>query len=300
MQTTSILNSRARAKARVIVGKIPLYLSSIRIWEALFATPFAFIAMILAADGWPGWHPFIWLTVALMGVRTLGMSANRLIHAKEDALNPRTANRHLPQGTLKSGEVLGMILVSGAIFVFAAYQLNPLALILTPVAVGYVILYSYAKYFTWACNLMLGWALAMAPAGAWIAVSGTLPPEAVLLSFVVATWAGGFDIIYGCTDYEFDKEQGINSVSGKFGVARALWIARGMHLISVSALLALGLWLDLGYFFYLGWAIAVGLLIYENSLVKPNDLSKVGVAFFRMNSYVSLQLLFFIVLAVVL
>ena len=118
MQTTSILPPRAR----VIAGKIPLYLSSIRIWEALFATPYAYIGMVLAADGWPGWHIFIWLTVALMGVRTLGMSANRLIHAKEDALNPRTANRHLPQGTLKSGEVLGMILVSGAIFVFAAYQ----------------------------------------------------------------------------------------------------------------------------------------------------------------------------------
>ena len=296
MQTTSILPN----KARVIAGKIPLYLSSIRIWEALFATPFAYIGMVLAAGGWPGWHPFIWLTVALMGVRTLGMSANRLIHAKEDALNPRTSNRHLPQGILKSGEVLGMILVSGAIFVFAAYQLNSLVLILTPVAAGYVILYSYAKYFTWACNLMLGWALAMAPAGAWIAVTGTLPPQAVLLSFVVATWAGGFDTIYGCTDYEFDKEQGIHSVSSKFGVATALWIAQCLHLLSVSALLALGLWLELGYFFYLGWAIAVGLLIYENSLVKPDDLSKVGVAFFRMNSYVSVQLLFFIVLAVVL
>ena len=296
MQTTSILPPRVR----VIAGKIPLYLSSIRIWEALFATPFAYIGMILAADGWPGWHIFIWLTVALMSVRTVGMSANRLIHAKEDALNPRTANRHLPQGTLKSGEVLGMILVSGAIFVFAAYQLNSLALILTPVAAGYVILYSYAKYFTWACNLMLGWALAMAPAGAWIAVTGTLPPQAVLLALVVATWAGGFDIIYGCTDYEFDKGQGIHSVSGKFGVAKALGIARGMHLLSVSALLGLGLWLDLGYFFYLGWAIVVGLLIYENRLVKPDDLSKVGVAFFRMNSYVSVQLLFFTVVAVVL
>ena len=296
MQTTSILPSRAR----LIAGKVPLYLSSIRIWEALFATPFAYIGMVLAAGGWPGWHPFIWITLALMGVRTLGMSANRLIHAKEDALNPRTANRHLPQGLLKSKEVLGMMVVGTAIFVFAAYQLNPLALFLTPVAAGYVILYSYAKYFTWACNLMLGWALAMAPAGAWIGVTGSLPPQAVLLSFVVATWAGGFDVIYGCTDYEFDKAQGIHSVPGKFGVSGALWIARGMHLLSVSALLALGLWLGLDYLFYVGWAIAAGLLIYENSLVKPDDLSKVDVAFFRVNSYVSVQLLFFTVLAVVL
>ena len=145
--------------------------------------------MILAADGWPGWHATLWIIVALMGVRTVGMSANRLIHAKEDSINPRTSTRHIPQGILSHKEVLGMILVSGAIFVFASYQLNSLAFWLTPVAIGYVILYSYAKYFTWCCNFMLGWALAMAPAGAWIGVSGTLPMEAVLLSFAVAMWA---------------------------------------------------------------------------------------------------------------
>ena len=283
---------------RMTAGKIPLYLSSIRIWEALFATPFAFIAMILAADGWPGWHSTLWIIVALMGVRTVGMSANRLIHAKEDAINPRTSTRHIPQGILSHKEVLGMILVSGAIFVFASYQLNTLAFWLTPVAIGYVILYSYAKYFTWCCNFMLGWALAMAPAGAWIGVAGTLPMEAVLLSFAVAMWAGGFDIIYVCTDYEFDRSHGINSVPKKFGVSGALKIVRVMHVISACALLALGIWMELGYFFYVGWGITVCLLIYENRLVRADDLSKVGVAFFRVNSYVSVQLLFFIVLSV--
>ena len=254
--------------------------------------------MILAADGWPGWHATLWIIVALMGVRTVGMSANRLIHAKEDAINPRTSTRHIPQGILSHKEVLGMILVSGAIFVFASYQLNTLAFWLTPVAIGYVILYSYAKYFTWCCNFMLGWALAMAPAGAWIGVAGTLPMEAVLLSFAVAMWAGGFDIIYGCTDYEFDRSHGINSVPKKFGVSGALKIVRVMHVISASALLALGIWMELGYFFYIGWGITVCLLIYENRLVRADDLSKVGVAFFRVNSYVSVQLLFFIVLSV--
>ena len=280
-------------------GKIPLYLSSIRIWEALFAAPFAVIGMILAADGWPGWHTTLWIIVALMGVRTVGMSANRLIHAKEDAVNPRTSNRHLPQGILSHKEVLGMVVVSGSIFIFASYQLNSLAFCLTPVAIGYVILYSYAKYFTWGCNVMLGWALAMAPAGAWVGVTGSLPMQAVLLSLVVAMWAGGFDIIYGCTDYEFDRSYGINSVPKKFGIPGALKIVRVMHMISASALLTLGIWMELGYFFYIGWGITVCLLIYENSLVKADDLSKVGVAFFRVNSYVSVQLLVFIVLSVV-
>lgn len=284
---------------RLVLAKAPLYLSSIRIWESLFALPFCYIGMVLAARGWPGWHAFIWINVAMFGVRTLAMSANRLIHAKEDALNPRTANRHLPAGTLKPAEVLGTILVAGAIFLFAAYQLNTLALLLAPVALAWVVVYSYAKYYTWACNFVLGWALAMAPAGAWIGVTGTLDPPAVLLAFAVAMWAGGFDIIYGCTDYEFDKKQGIHSVPARFGIAGALWIVRVMHVLAAAALLSLGLWLELGFFYYIGWGIAVGLLIYENSLVKPHDLSKVGVAFFRINSYISVQLMIFTILAVV-
>lgn len=295
MQNTSVRHFGARA----IAGKLPLYLNSIRIWEALFALPFCYLAMVLAADGWPGWHTFIWISVAIMGARTLAMSANRLINAKEDALNPRTAGRHLPLSTLKPAEVLGMMAVSVVVFIVASSQLNSLALILAPVAAAYVVLYSYTKYFTWACNFMLGWALAIAPAGAWIAVTGRLEPPAVLLSFAVAMWAGGFDIIYGCTDYNFDQEHGIRSVPSRFGIARALWIVRVMHLLSVTSLLALGLWLGLGIFYYIGWAIAFGLLIYENWLVKPDDLSKVSVAFFRVNSYISVQLLIFTILAVV-
>jgi 4-hydroxybenzoate polyprenyltransferase len=285
--------------ARTVVAKVPLYLSSIRIWESLFALPFAFMGMVLAARGWPGWHAFIWINVAMFGARTLAMSGNRVINAREDALNPRTADRHLPQGILQPSEVIGMMAVSLVIFLAGAYQLNALALVLAPVAAAYVVLYSYAKYFTWACNFMLGWALAIAPAGAWIGVTGTLEPPAVLLAFAVAMWAGGFDIIYGCTDYDFDREQGIHSVPRKFSIAGALWIARGMHLLAAAALLVLGIWLGLSFFYYIGWAIAVALLIYENSLVKPHDLSRVGVAFFRVNSYISVQLLVFTILAVV-
>ena len=285
---------------RRVVGKIPLYLSSIRIWESLFALPFAYIGMVLAAQGWPGWHAFIWINVAMFGARTLAMSGNRVINAKEDAINPRTQSRHLPQGILTPAEVIGMMAVSAGIFFVAAYQLNTLALFLSPAAAAYVVLYSYAKYFTWACNLMLGWALAIAPAGAWIGVTGRLDPEAVLLSFAVAMWAGGFDIIYGCTDYDFDRSQGIKSVPVKLGIAGALRLVRVMHLLSAASLLALGIWMGLGPLYYVGWAIAVALLVYENSLVKPDDLSRVGVAFFRVNSYISVQLLAFTILAIVL
>ncbi len=293
-------DAASQSALRRVFGKVPLYLSSIRIWESLFALPFAYIGMVLAAGGWPGWHAFIWINVAMFGARTLAMSGNRVINAKEDAINPRTQTRHLPQGLLTPAEVIGMMAVSAGIFFVAAYQLNTLAMILAPVAAAYVVLYSYAKYVTWACNLMLGWALAIAPAGAWIGVTGRLDPEAVLLSFAVAMWAGGFDIIYGCTDYDFDREQGIKSVPVKFGIAGALRLVRVMHLLSAASLLALGIWMGLGPLYYVGWAVAVALLVYENSLVKPDDLSRVGVAFFRVNSYISVQLLAFTILAIAL
>jgi 4-hydroxybenzoate polyprenyltransferase len=287
------------APVRTIITRTSRYASSIRIWESLFALPFAYMGMVLAAGGWPGWHAFIWINVAMFGGRTLAMSGNRVINAREDALNPRTRRRHLPRGLLQPGEVIGMMVVSALIFLLAAYQLNTLALLLAPLAGAYVVLYSYAKYITWACNLMLGWALAIAPAGAWIGVTGSLDPPAVLLAFAVAMWAGGFDIIYGCTDYDFDQEQGIHSIPRKFGIASALWIVRGMHFLAGAALLALGIWLELTFFYYIGWAIAVLLLIYENRLVRPDDLSRIGVAFFRINSYISVQLLLFTGLAVV-
>ncbi|HLF04530.1 MAG TPA: UbiA-like polyprenyltransferase [Dehalococcoidia bacterium] len=285
--------------ARRIAGKAPLYLSSIRIWESLFALPFAYMGMVLAAQGWPGWRAFIWITVAMFSVRTLGMFANRLVHRKEDAANPRTKDRHLPRGLLQPREVLVIMGVSAVVFLVAAFQLNRLAAILAPVAAAYVVLYSYAKYYTWGCNFILGWALAIAPAGAWIGVTGRLELPAVLLSFAVACWAGGFDIIYSCTDYDFDKQYGVHSVPRRFGIAGALWIARSLHLLAALALLGLGLWMGLGTLYYVGWTIAVALLVYENSLVKPRDLSRVGIAFFRVNSYISVQLLFFTILSLV-
>ena len=281
-------------------SKVPIYLGSIRIWESLYALPFAYMGMFLAAEGWPTWSTFIWVTVAMAGARTLAMSANRLIHHKEDAVNPRTANRHLPRGLLKPWEVGLMMVVSAAVFFFAASQINTLALVLAPVAAAYVVLYSYAKYYTWACNFLLGWGLAIAPAGAWIAVTGRLDPEAVLLSFAVATWAGGFDILYTCSDYEFDAEYGVHSIPRRFGIPAAFNVTRVMHFLSAVSLLALGMWLDLNFFYFIGWAIAVSLLIFENGFLKPEDLSKLHAPFFKYNSAVSMLHLLFTVLALVL
>lgn len=288
-----------RGPAGTVIHKVPLYLGSIRIWESLYALPFGYIGMVLAADGWPGWSVFIWITVAMFGVRTLGMSTNRLVHRKEDQANPRTASRHLPRGLIRPWEVLMMMVVSTGIFFYAASQLNSLALALAPVAAAYVVLYSYAKYHTWACNFLLGWALGISPSAAWIAVTGRLDPEAALLSFAVAAWAGGFDVIYGCADYDFDGRYGVKSVPRQFGISTALWITKGMHFLAASALLAVGLWLGLSYFYFIGWGIAVVLLIFENSLVRPDNLARLRSPFFKYNSAISVMLLVFTVLAVV-
>jgi 4-hydroxybenzoate polyprenyltransferase len=284
----------------IIATRVPRYLSTIRIWESLYALPFCFMGMILAADGWPGWSVFIWITVALTGVRTLGMAANRFLHRKEDVHNPRTANRHLPKGLLKPWEVFGLMVLGSAVFFFAAAQLNNLALALSPLAAAYVVGYSFAKYYTWACHFFLGWALAISPSAAWIAVTGRLDPEAVLLSVVVALWAGGFDIVYGCADLDFDRKYGVNSFPKRFGVAAALRATKVMHTGAAVALLALGFWLDLSFYYFIGWAIASSLLAMENSLVKPDDLSKLRSPMFQYNSVISMVLLLFTILAVAL
>ena len=285
---------------RTVVMKVPLYLGAIRVWESLFALPFAYMGMFLAADGWPALGDFIWITVAMAGARTLAMSANRFIHRREDAQNPRTANRHLPRGLLKPWEVVLMMVVSLGVFLFAASQLNPLAFALAPVAALYVVLYSFAKYYTWACNLFLGWALAIAPIGAWIGVTGTLEWPAVLLAFAVATWAGGFDVVYTCSDYEFDRKYGIHSIPRRFGIPAAFNITRLLHFLSAAALLALGFWLELNFYYFIGWALAVSLLVFENTLLKPEELSRLNSPLFKYNSGVSMMHLLFTILALVL
>ncbi len=287
---------------RSIAAKVPHYLNAINISESLFAMPFGYIGMVLASyhfqgTGWPGWHALIWITLAFLGVRTLGMSANRIINAKEDAQNPRTAGRHIPAGILKPLEVGGMALGGTAIFFIAAWQLNPLALMLAPVAAVYVVLYSFAKYYTWLCSLMLGFALSIAPTGAWIGVTGQWDWQPVLVTFAVMMWAGGFETIYGTMDYDFDRSNGIKSIASRFGIRNAIRTTRVLHCLAAAALLGVGIWLGLNVFYFIGWATAVVLLIYENNLVRGGEPAMVGKAF-AFNKYISTQLLCFTILAV--
>lgn len=281
-----------------VITRLHLFLAAIRFEHTLFALPFAYIGMFLAADGLPTLGQFLWITLAMAGARTVAMTANRLVHHREDAANPRTAGRHLPRGLLKRREMLAAMLVSMGVFIFAASQLNTLAFALSPVVVAVLFLYTYAKYFTWGSHFILGWADAIAPAGAWVGVTGALDPEVAVLALAVATWIGGFDIIYACLDYDFDRSFGVHSIPRRFGIASALWWARGMHLVTSASILALGIWMDLGLFYYIGWAVASVLLAYQSAIVKPQDLSRVNLAVLKMNSYVGLVLLLTTSLAV--
>ena len=271
----------------VPVAKLRLLLASIRFEHSIFALPFAYLGMVLAADGLPTWWQFAWITIAMVAARTLAMSANRLIDVEQDTLNPRTAARALPAGLLKRREMLAMTLVSLAMFLAAAAMLNTLALALAPVAVVVVVGYSYVKRFSWLTHFVLGAADAIAPAGGWIGVSGTLSWEAVLLSFGVAMWIGGFDIFYACQDIDFDRKQGIHSIPRRFGIASGFWVVRVMHLLTSLALLGVGLSLGLTWPYYVGWGIASALLVYEHRIISPTDLSRLNAAFFSINGYIA-------------
>lgn len=271
--------------------KLALFIDAIKFHESIFALPFAYTGMILAADGLPALHQFIWISVAMVGARTVGMAANRIIDRYIDARNPRNASRHLPTGKLSVRDMTLLTLAALAVFVFAAAMLNPLALALSPVAIAYLIFYPYTKRFTWASNLLLGWALAIAPTAAWVGVTGSLAWQPVLLSLGVALWAGSFDILYHTQDYDFQKREGLHSVATRFGIIGAFRFARIMDGLALIALLALGLWMALNWPYYIGLALAAGFLIYKHRLVSPDDLSKLGMAFFRINAYVSTTML---------
>lgn len=273
--------------AHAIYNKITLFMDAIRFHESIFALPFAYTGMILAARGLPTWHQFIWITVAMVAARTVGMAANRIIDRHIDARNPRNASRHLPSGKLRVFDMVALALVSAAVLVVAAAQLNPLALALTPVALGYLLFYPFTKRFTWAANLLLGWALAIAPSAAWIGVAGSLSWPPVLLSLSVALWAGSFDTLYHSLDREFYVSAGLHSVARKFGVVNAFRIARTLDVLAFACLVALGIWIGLAWPYFVGLAVVAGILVYKHTMVSPDDMSRFGVSFFRINAYVS-------------
>ncbi len=275
--------------------RLRLLLDSIKFEHSIFALPFAYLGMVLAGRGFPSWEKILWITVAMVGARTLAMASNRVVDAHYDALNPRTAGRAIPKGLLSRIDMVVMSAVGLVAMFFAAWMLNPLCFQLAPLAVVVLVGYSWTKRFTWMSHAVLGLADGLAPAGGWIAVSASMDLPAILLTLAVALWIGGFDLIYACQDVDFDRRFQLHSVPARFGVATALWASAVTHALTVLVLALVGAILGLGILYWVGLLLATALLIYEHYLVRPDDLSKLSVAFFNLNGYVAVIVFVFTV-----
>jgi len=264
-------------------------------WEhSIFALPFALCGAMLAADGLPSTHQLVWIVVAMIAARSAAMAFNRWADATIDAANPRTRARALPSGRLSPAFVGTFVVVSSATFILAASRLNRLTLWLSPLALAVLLLYSYTKRVTRWSHLILGFALGIAPAAAWIAVRGALDPRILLLTAAVTFWVGGFDVVYACQDCDFDRQAGLHSLPRHFGIRAALWMARAFHLLMVGLLIALLFVFGMGKVAAAGVLAVILLLLYEHSLVRSNDLSKLNAAFFTMNGVISVVFLVFV------
>ena len=270
-------------------------LDAIKFEHTVFALPFAYIAMVLAAGGWPGWRTVGWVTAAMVGARTCAMATNRVVDRWIDAANPRTAARHLPRGLLRVGELRALAIGGAALMLVAAWRLNPLCLVLAPVALVFLVGYNYTKRFTWTSHWILGFTDGIAAAGGWIAVRGRFDPPVFVLWFALTVWIAGFDLIYACQDVAFDRAHGLHSLPARFGVATALRVARVCHALTAAAFGLLGVMLALGPLYWIGWVAVVALLAYEHSLVSPGDLSRLDVAFFNVNGYIAVIVLIAVV-----
>jgi 4-hydroxybenzoate polyprenyltransferase len=281
-----------------MLKKIKIILEMIKFEHTVFALPFAFTAALMAANGLPLWRTLVWIAAAMVGARSAAMGFNRLVDRKFDAENPRTKIRALPLGLVSPGQVAVFTAVSSLVLIFAAFMLNPLAFALSPVALGIVFFYSYTKRFTFLSHAFLGMAIAGAPLGAWIAVTGRLDAPALVLGAAVLFWLLGFDVLYALQDIDFDRKAGLHSIPRRFGVRRSLWIARASHAVTISALYGLSYLLPLGWFYYGGVVVASCLIVYEHALVKEGDLSRLNTAFFNMNGYLSVTVFVFTLLDV--
>lgn len=271
--------------------KLRTTLEMIKFEHTLFALPFAFLGAVLAANGMPTVWQAVWIALAMVGARSAAMTFNRIADRRIDAENPRTAKRELPSGKLSVRFAWLFLAASVSLFEIAAYELNFLAFALSPIALISVLGYSYAKRFTIFAHVLLGWALAISPTAAWIAVRGAVDSEVpLLLSLMVLMWTAGFDVLYACQDYEFDRKTGLKSIPARVGIKNALWIARFFHLQAFLVLLLLYLVTGLGWLAFLGVAAVGVLLVYQHALVRPNDLSRMNAAFFTTNAFVSVIL----------
>jgi 4-hydroxybenzoate polyprenyltransferase len=271
--------------------KVRLFMEMIKFEHTIFALPYAYIGMILASyytnGRMPGWMTVFWITMAMMGARSAAMALNRLIDCSIDAKNPRTANRELPRGLISAKETAVFILLSFLLLGISAWMLNPLCFYLMPIAVVVLVVYPYCKRFTWLCHLVLGIADALAPLGAWIAVTGRFDLPGIVLAGAVAVWIAGFDIIYACMDVDFDRKEGIYSIPAAFGIENGLQVSRLLHIATVLLFAILPLFLKLGFIYEIGVAIVALLLVIEHRLISPEDMSRIHTAFFTVNSVIA-------------
>ena len=273
-------------------------LEAVKMEQSLFALPFAYIGMMLAEQSFPGISKLFWITMAMIGARNAGMALNRVIDRKMDAKNPRTQSRHLPQGLLTSRPLLMLAAIGIIVTVISASKLNTTALLLSPIAILAIIGYSYVKRISWMTHFFLGCTLAIAPAGGWIAVTGNLPLEGILLTVIVATFASGFDIFNTISDADFDRANGVHAIPARFGVPRALQISRALHFLTSSGLLGLGIMMNLSWPYYLAWIAATLVLIWEHRLLAK-DLGNIMKVFSTLNALVSMIMLAGTILALV-
>ncbi len=279
-----------------MIEKARTYLSFVRFSHSVFALPFALTGALLASREHPvTWRHIVWIVVCMVTARSAAMGFNRLVDARFDAANPRTASREIPSGRISIAEATAFVLFMSAAFVVAAGQLSRLCLFLSPVALALIFWYSLAKRYTWATQLFLGLAMAIAPVGGWLAAGGGSGWAPWLLGLAIGLWVGGFDVLYACQDLDVDRRQHLRSIPVRFGIARSLWISRVMHIATVVCLTLLGLQSGLGAVYFLGVAVVAGLLVYEQSLVSANDLSNVKLAF-DLNGYVGI--LYFLITAI--
>lgn len=292
----------------IIKSKFNLISELLILKQTIFALPFAYIGLLLAgfesnqenAYILPSWRIWILVTLAMVGARTAGMSLNRIIDRKIDKENPRTQNRILVEGRMKVSTVWCLAIFSLALLILSAYLLNPLCFYLSPLAAALLFGYSYCKRFTWFSHFVLGIVEAFAPIGGWFAVTGEFSWIPMVLGVLIIFWMVGLDVIYACQDYQHDKKVGLYSIPSRFGLHKALWMAKIAHLICMACIISIGFLLPLGITYWLGVVIVGGLFIYEHALITPEDLSKVPIAFFKVNSWIAVLLAFFIGLDVIL
>ena len=286
--------ARPLMRSRQVGSFAQRFAALVKIEHTVFALPFAYVGAFLAVNGVPSAHDLVWVTVAMVGARSLAMGLNRLIDAGIDARNPRTATRELPAGRLTPWQVAFFCVASLGVFLLAVYQLDPLVRWLWPIPVAGFVIYPYLKRFTWLSHLWLGAVDGLAPVGAWVAITGELPLEAWLLGGAVACWVAGFDHFYALLDVEVDRRERLHSVVTRFGEQGTFWGARVLHVLTVALLAAAGLGLDVGVFYWLGVVAVAALLAYEHSLVRPGDLRRLDTAFFTMNGVISVAFFAFV------